>query len=50
MKDEHIPPLLGEDTPSGGLGWLVIGVIAAFACVVGVSLVLIAWPLYRSLR
>lgn len=50
MKD-NMPPLLGDNADAaGGCGWLVIGVIVAFACVIGVSLVLIAEPLYRSWR
>lgn len=48
--NDNIPPKLGENVaPDGALGWLVMGVIVAFACVIGVSLVLIALPLYREL-
>lgn len=51
MKDENVPPLLGDNVdPAGGCGWFVIGVVVALALAAGVSIWLIAEPLWRTWR
>ncbi len=50
MKD-NIPPLLGDKADAaGGCGWLVIGAALILALAAGVSIWLIAEPLWRSWR